>query len=70
MNSTLPADGGKYAELRAEVDVLKTMLDRPDAQPALVEGRMKSLHRLFDGAAAELRAGMLLSEIGGMPGLD
>jgi anti-sigma factor RsiW len=73
--AALPADSRKYAELRAEVDALKAMLERPDAQPALVARRMKFLHGLFDRAAAELRAdgiraGMLMSEIGRMLGLD
>jgi hypothetical protein len=73
--AALPAEGAKYAELRAEVDALKALLDRPGAQPALVEDRMKSVHGLFDRAAAELRAdgmraGMFMSEIGRMIGLD
>jgi hypothetical protein len=73
--SKLPADSAKYAELRSEVDALKAMLDRPGAQPDMVEDRMKSVHGLFDQAAVELRAdgvraGMFLSEIGRMLGLD
>ena len=73
--TALPADTAKYAELRAEVDALKGMLDRPDAQQAMVEERMKSVHGLFDDAAAELRAdgiraGMFVKEIGRMLGLD
>ena len=73
--AALPADGTKYAQLRAEVDALKAMLDRPDAQPAMVEDSMKSVHGLFDQAAAELRAdgiraGMFMKEIGRMLGLD
>ena len=73
--AALPADGTKYAQLRAEVDALKGMLDRPDAQPAMVEDSMKSVHGLFDQAAAELRAdgiraGMFVKEIGRMLGLD
>jgi hypothetical protein len=73
--AALPAEGAKYAELRAEVDALKAMLERPGAQPAAVAGRMKSMHGLFDRAAAELRAdgvraGIFMSEIGRMIGLD
>jgi hypothetical protein len=73
--AALPADDAKYAELRAEVDALKAMLDRPGAQPAMVEDRMKSVHGLFDRAAAELRAdgiraGVFVREIGRMLGLD
>jgi hypothetical protein len=73
--AALPADGSKYQELRAEVDALKAMLERPDAQPAEVEGGMKSVHGLFDRAAEELRAdgiraGQFLGEIGRMLGLD
>ena len=73
--ASLPADAAAYAQLRAEVDALKALLDRPDASPALAENRMKSVHRLFDGAAAELRAdgiraGIFLENIGRMLGLD
>jgi len=73
--AALPTDTARYAELRAEVDALKSMLDRPGAPPALVEDRMKSVHALFDRAAAELRAdgiraSMFLKEIGRMLGLD
>ena len=73
--AALPADGAKYAELRAEVDALKAMLERPNAQPAVVEDRMKSVHGMFDQAATELRAdgiraGVFASEIGRMLGLD
>ena len=73
--AALPADSTKYAELRAEVDALKAMLERPDAQPEAVEGRMKSVHGQFDRAAEELRAdgirvGQFLSDIGRMLGLD
>jgi hypothetical protein len=73
--AALPADSAKYAELRAEVDALRDLLEGPDAQPAQVADRMKSVHGLFDRAAAELhadglRAGMWLKEIGRMLGLD
>ena len=72
--AALPADGARYAELRAEVDALRAMLDQSDAQPALVADRMKSVHGLFDQAADELgadgiRASMFLEEIGHMLGL-
>ena len=73
--ATLPADAAAYAQLRAEVDALKAILDRPDAPPGQVRDRMKSVHTLFDRAAAELRAdgvraGMFLEDIGRMLGLD
>jgi hypothetical protein len=73
--SALPADSAKYAELRAEVDALKAILDRPDAPPDMVADRMKSVHGLFDRTSAELRAdgvraGLFMSEIGRMLGLD
>lgn len=73
--AALPADSAKYAELRAEVDALRAMLERPDAHPAQIEDRMKSVHGLFDRAAVELgadgiRAGMFLKEIGRMLGLN
>jgi len=73
--AALPADSAKHAQLRAEVDALGAMLERPDAHPAQVEERMKSVHGLFDRAAAELaadgiRAGNFLKEIGHMLGLN
>jgi hypothetical protein len=73
--AALPADSAKYAQLRAEVDALKAMLESPGAQPAAVQDSMKSVHGLFDRAADELRAdgiraGQFLGEIGRMLGLD
>lgn len=73
--AALPADTAKYAELRAEVDALKGMLDGPDAPLPQVEDRMKAVHGLFDQAGEELRAdgirvGMFVKEIGRMLGLD
>ncbi len=73
--AALPQDNAKYAQLRAEVEDLKVMLGRTDAHVPLIEDRMKSVHALFDRAAAELRAdgirvGIFLSEIGRMLGLD
>ena len=73
--AALPADSAKYAQLRAEVDALKAMLERPDAQPEVVQDSMKTVHGSFDRAAEELRAdgiraGQFLSEIGRMLGLD
>ncbi len=73
--AALPADSAKYAQLRAEVDALRDMLEHPDAHPAQVEDRMKSVHGLFDRAAAELgadgiRASTFLKEIGHMLGLN
>ena len=73
--AALPADGAKYAELRAEVDALKAMLERADAQPADIEDSMKAVHGMFEQATAELRAdgiraGMFVREIGRMLGLD
>ncbi len=73
--AALRSDSTKYAELRAEVDALKALLESPDAQPEIIEGRMKTVHGLFDAAGAELRAdgvraGVFLREIGRMLGLD
>lgn len=73
--AALPADKTKYAELRAEVDALKALLEHPDPQPAVVQESMKSVHGLFDRAAEELRAdgiraGMFVTEIGRMLGLS
>lgn len=73
--SALPEDSNKYAELRAEVDALKAMLERPDTQQPAVEDQMKSVHALFDRASDELRAdgirvGVFLREIARILGLD
>jgi len=71
----LPADSARHAELRAEVDALKAILERPGAPHAQVRDRLKSVRGLIDAAAAELRAdgvraGILAKEIGRMLGLD
>jgi hypothetical protein len=71
----LPKDSAKYAELRAEVEALRAMLASPDANPAPIEDKMKSVHGMFNRAAAELRAdgirvGIFLTEIGRMLGMD
>ena len=73
--AALPQDSAKYAQLRAEVEDLKVMLGRTDANLPLIEDRMKSVHALSERAAVELRAdgirvGIYLSEIGRMLGLD
>lgn len=73
--AALPADSARYAELRAEVDALKAMLERSDAPEDDVKDGLKSVHGLFDRAAEELRAdgiraGQFLGEIGRMLGLD
>jgi len=72
--AALPADSARYAELRAEVNALRALLEGPGAQPDQVEDRMKSVHGLFDRAAVELqadgvRASLWLKEIGHMLGL-
>ena len=72
--AALPADSAKYAELRAEVDALKDLLERPGAEPDAVESGQKAVHELFDRAGAELgadgiRASEWLKEIGHMLGL-
>jgi hypothetical protein len=73
--AALPQDSAKYAQLRAEVEDLKAMLGRADAQVPLIEDRMKSVHTLSERASVELRAdgirvGNFLREIGRMLGLD
>jgi hypothetical protein len=73
--AALPQDSAKYAQLRAEIEDLKALLGRADAHLPLIEDRMKSVHGLFDRTAVELRAdgiraGIFLSEIGRMLGLD
>jgi len=73
--SSLPAESTRRAELRAEVDALRALLDRGDAEHPEIEDRMRSVHGLFEHAKEELqaeglRAGMFLSAIGRMIGLD
>lgn len=70
----LPADSG-HAALRAEVEELRSMLGKAGAEPPEIEDKMKSVHGMFDRARTELqadgiRAGMFLSAIGRMIGLD
>ena len=70
----LPADSS-HAALRAEVEELKSMLAGGGAEPPELEDKMKSVHGKFERAKAELqadgvRAGMFLSAIGRMIGLD
>ena len=73
--AALPQDSAKYAQLRAEVEDLKAILERSDSHLPLIEDRMKSVHASFDQAAVGLRAdgirvGIFLREIGRMLGLD
>ncbi len=70
----LPA-GTSHAALRAEVNELKDMLGASGAEPPELEVKMKSVHGMFERASTELqadgvRAGMFLSAIGRMIGLD
>jgi hypothetical protein len=72
--SRLPA-GTSHAALRAEVNELKDMLGTGGAEPPELEVKMKSVHGMFERASTELqadgvRAGMFLSAIGRMIGLD
>ena len=72
---SLPAGGARQAELRAEVDALRALLEREDAEPPEIEDRMKTVHGKFDRYKEELQAeglrvGMFLSAIGRMIGLD
>ena len=70
----LPA-GTSHAALRAEVNELKDMLGAGGAEPPELEVKMKSVHGMFERASTELqadgvRAGIFLSAIGRMIGLD
>jgi len=72
---SLPAGGARRAELRAEVDALRALLEREDAGNPEIEDRMKTVHGQFDRYKEELQAeglrvGMFLSAIGRMIGLD
>jgi hypothetical protein len=73
--ASLPVGGARQAELRAEVEALRALLEREDAQHPEIEDRMKSVHGQFDRYKEELQAeglrvGMFLSAIGRMIGLD
>ena len=71
----LPKDNERYAELRAEVNQLKAMLEEAQSPSGAVEDKMRSVHTLVDGATLELqadgmRAGILLREMGRILGLN
>ena len=73
--ATRPESSAKYMLLVTEVDELKLMLDRADIHDPMIENQMKSVHGLFDKVAVELRAesiqaGVFLTEIGHMLGLE
>ena len=73
--ASLPVGGARQAELRAEVEALRALLEREDALHPEIEDRMKSVHGQFDRYKDELQAeglrvGMFLSAIGRMIGLD
>ena len=73
--ASLPVGGARQAELRAEVEALRALLEREDAEPPEIEDRMKTVHGKFDRYKEELQAeglrvGMFLSAIGRMIGLD
>jgi hypothetical protein len=73
--SSLPDDDGRHAALKAEVDQLKTVLARAGETSPEVAVKFKSVHSALDRAAIELqadgiRAGVFISEIGRLLGLD
>ena len=72
---SLPAGGARQAELRAEVDALRALLERDGAAQPDIEHGMKNVHGTFERYKEELqadglRAGMFLSALGRMLGLD
>jgi uncharacterized protein (DUF2336 family) len=71
----LPEHSTRHAALRAEVEELKAMLERAGSKSPEIEGKIKSVQSALDRAALELhadgvRAGVFLSEIGRILGLD
>jgi uncharacterized coiled-coil DUF342 family protein len=71
----LPQNSARHAKLREEVEALKAMLTNAGSKPPEIEGKIRSVHSALDGAAVELqadgiRAGVFLSEIGRILGLD
>jgi DNA repair exonuclease SbcCD ATPase subunit len=73
--ATLPHDNRNYARLRQEVENLRSMLNEGEAHLPKIEERMNSVHGTFDRLGTELRAdgiraGVFLSEIGRILGLE
>ena len=73
--AALPPASTRHAQLRGEVEQLKTMLANAEPHPPSLEAGMRSVHSLVDRAAAELqrdgvRAGLFLQDVGRMLGLD
>lgn len=73
--AALPESGIRHAELRAEVEELQAMLGRAGSHSPEIEGKIRSVQSSLDRAAIELhadgiRAGVFLSEIGRILGLD
>ena len=71
----LPENSTRHAELRAEVEELKVMLERAGSKSPEIEGKIRSVQSSLDRAALELhadgiRVGVFLSEIGRILGLD
>jgi hypothetical protein len=72
----LPQDNNRnYARLRQEVEDLRAMLNVGEIHLPRIEERMKSVHGTFDRMGTELRAdgiraGVFLSEIGRILGLE
>ncbi len=71
----LPENSTRHAELRAEVEELKAMLQRAGGGSPEIVGKIRSVQSGLDRAALELhadgiRAGVFLSEIGRILGLD
>ncbi|MGH8746852.1 MAG: hypothetical protein ACREUK_10215, partial [Burkholderiales bacterium] len=54
--ASLPAGGARQTELRAEIEALRALLERADAQDPEIEHRMKSVHGQFDRYKEELQA--------------
>ncbi len=73
--ANLPHDNPDYARLRQEVEDLRAMLNEAEAHMPGIEERMKSVHGSFGRLGTELRAdgiraGVFLSEIGRILGLE
>ncbi len=71
----LPEHSTRHAQLRTEVEELKAMLARAGSESPELMGKIESVRTALDHAALELhtdgiRAGVFLSEIGRILGLD
>ena len=72
--SEIQGNGPKVQELRAEVETLRGMLDKAEAEHSWIADRLKAVEVVFERAAVELladgiKAGSYIAEIGRILGV-